>query len=88
MALETVDEPAHTLETDAVDDLLSHTRGTTASKQRARLFDSVFNQTYQFTALLEPDGTVIATDDATLEGGGFNRADCIGNPSLAKVGSL
>ncbi|NHN63474.1 PAS domain-containing protein [Haloarcula sp. JP-Z28] len=80
MALETVDEPAHALETDAVDDLLSHTRGTTASKQRARLFDSVFNQTYQFTALLEPDGTVIETNDATLEFGGFNRADMVGKP--------
>jgi PAS domain S-box-containing protein len=52
----------------------------TESKQQARRFESIFNQTFQFTGLLEPDGTVIEANDSALEFGEFDREDVIGEP--------
>lgn len=54
----------------------------TASKEREReherRFEAIFNQTYQFTGLLEPDGTLIEANEAALEFGGLTREDVIG----------
>jgi len=36
-------------------------------KQRQRRFEAVFNNTYQFTGLMEPDGTVIEANETALE---------------------
>ena len=68
------------LEDDAIDGMLVYLRDVTGSKERARRFESIFNQTFQFTALLDTDGTVIEVNDAALEFGGFERDDVVGNP--------
>ncbi|MFB6228478.1 MAG: PAS domain S-box protein, partial [Halobacteriales archaeon] len=66
------------LDDDAIDGMLLYLRDVTESKRRARRFESIFNQTFQFTGLLDPDGTVIEANDAALEFGGFDREDVIG----------
>jgi PAS domain S-box-containing protein len=52
----------------------------TERRERERRYNAVFNQTYQFTSLLEPDGTVIEANESALEFGGFDREDVVGNP--------
>ena len=68
------------LDDDAIDGMLVYLRDVTESKERARRFESIFNQTFQFTGLLEPDGTVLEANDAALKFGGFERSEIIGNP--------
>ncbi|QLD85460.1 PAS domain-containing protein [Natronomonas halophila] len=41
-------------------------RDVTEKKERERRYDAVFNNTYQFTGLLEPDGTLIEANEAAL----------------------
>ena len=43
-----------------------------------RRFEAVFNQTYQFSGLLEPDGTVLEANDTVLEFGGLDRDEIVG----------
>jgi PAS domain S-box-containing protein len=52
----------------------------TERKQRERRLDAIFNQTYQFTGLMEPDGTMIEANDTALQFGGLDRADVVGKP--------
>ena len=47
-------------------------------KRRQRRFEAVFNNTYQFTGLLDPDGTLVEINDAALEFGGLDREDVVG----------
>lgn len=54
------------LDDDAIDGMLLYLRDVTDSKQRARRFESIFNQTFQFAGLLEPDGTVIEVNDSEI----------------------
>jgi PAS domain S-box-containing protein len=68
------------LDDDAVGGVLVYLRDVTETKERARRFESIFNQTFQFTALLDTDGTVMEVNDAALEFGGFERDDVVGNP--------
>ncbi|WP_336328785.1 PAS domain S-box protein [Halovenus sp. HT40] len=42
-------------------------RNISERKQRQRRFEAVFNNTYQFTGLMEPDGTLIEANDTALE---------------------
>jgi PAS domain S-box-containing protein len=65
---------------DAIDGMLLYLRDVTEQKERARRFESIFNQTFQFTALLEPDGTVLEVNDAALEFGGMGRDAIVGKP--------
>ena len=65
---------------DAIDGMLVYLRDVTESTERARRFESIFNQTFQFTALLEPDGTVVEVNDSALEFGGFGRDEVLGTP--------
>ena len=53
-------------------------RDVSARKRRERRYDAIFNHTYQFTGLLEPDGTLIEANDAALVFGGLDRADVLG----------
>ena len=46
--------------------------------ERERRIEAIFDQTHQFTGLLEPDGTVIEVNRTTLEFSGVERADVIG----------
>lgn len=48
-------------------------------KQRQRRFEAAFNNTYQFTGLMEPDGTLIEANDTALEFGGIEADDVIGS---------
>jgi PAS domain S-box-containing protein len=53
-------------------------RDVTERKRRQRRFEAIFNQTFQFTGLMEPDGTLIEANNAALEFGGIDREDVIG----------
>jgi PAS domain S-box-containing protein len=40
----------------------------------------VFNNTYQFTGFLDPDGTLLEANDAALSFGGLDREEVVGKP--------
>lgn len=46
--------------------------------RRQRRFEAVFNNTYQFTGLMDPDGTVVEANQAALSFGNIQRSDIIG----------
>jgi len=52
----------------------------TESKRRERRFEAIFNNTYQFTGLLEPDGTIIEANEAALSFAGIDRDKVVGKP--------
>jgi PAS domain S-box-containing protein len=68
------------LDDDAIEGMLVYVRDVTERTERTRRFESIFNQTFQFTGLLEPDGTVVEVNDAALDFGGFDRSDVVGTP--------
>jgi PAS domain S-box-containing protein len=68
------------LDDDAIEGILVYLRDVTEKKERTRRFESIFNQTFQFTGLLEPDGTIIEVNDTALNFGGFERTDIVGTP--------
>ncbi|MEF8894350.1 PAS domain S-box protein [Halodesulfurarchaeum sp.] len=53
-------------------------RDITERKERNRRYEAIFNQTYQFTGLIEPNGTIIEANDRVLEFGDITRADVLG----------
>lgn len=55
-------------------------RDVTERRERERRYEGIFNQTNQFTGLLEPDGTVIKVNEPALEFGGLDPKDVVGNP--------
>ncbi len=55
------------------------TIGITTKKERERQLDAVFNQTFQFTGLMRPDGTLIRVNDTALQFGGIEEEDVIGH---------
>ena len=48
-----------------------------ASEQR---FKAIFNQTYQFSGLLTPDGTLLEANQTALDFAGISRADAVDRP--------
>jgi PAS domain S-box-containing protein len=48
--------------------------------EREQRYDAIFNQTFQFTGLMEPDGTLIEANDAALEFVGATREEATGKP--------
>ena len=50
----------------------------TERKDRERRYDAIFNQTYQFTGLLDRDGTLVEANETALEFGGMARAAVVG----------
>ncbi|WP_153952657.1 PAS domain S-box protein [Halosegnis longus] len=52
----------------------------TESKRRERRFEAIFNNTYQLTGLLQPDGTVIEANEAALSFAGVERDEVVGMP--------
>jgi PAS domain S-box-containing protein len=52
----------------------------TERKERSRRYEAMFNQSYQFSGLLEPDGTVIEANQRALDFGGLEREQVIGKP--------
>lgn len=63
---------------DAIDGMLLYLRDVSATKSRARRLEALFNGTFTFTGLLDPDGTVLNVNEAALDFGGFDRAEVIG----------
>ncbi|WP_255151842.1 PAS domain-containing protein [Halorarius halobius] len=53
-------------------------RDVTERRERELQYEAVFNQTYQFTGLLEPDGTVLEANETALSFGGLDREDVVG----------
>ncbi|WP_254832522.1 PAS domain-containing sensor histidine kinase [Haloglomus salinum] len=53
-------------------------RDVTERKERERRFEAIFNQTYQFTGLMEPDGTMLEANDTALSFAGIERDDVVG----------
>ena len=45
-----------------------------------RKFRAIFNNTFQFTALLQPDGTLLEANQTALDFGGLTTADVLGKP--------
>ena len=66
------------LDDEAIDGMLVYLRDVTERRERARRLEAIFNGTYQFTGLLEPDGTVIEVNEAALAFGGFDEAAVVG----------
>ncbi|ERG89035.1 MAG: PAS sensor histidine kinase, partial [halophilic archaeon J07HX5] len=54
-------------------------RNISARKKRQRQFEAVFNNTYQFTGLMAPDGTILEANKTALEFGGLDRDQLVGN---------
>ncbi|RQG92983.1 PAS domain S-box protein [Natrarchaeobius halalkaliphilus] len=55
-------------------------RDISERKHRERRFEAVFNNTFQFTGLLEPDGTLIEANETAIEFAGIDRDDIVGKP--------
>ena len=53
-------------------------RDITDRKKRQRRFEAIFNNTYQFTGLMEPDGTMLEVNDTALEFVGADREHAVG----------
>ncbi|MUM78657.1 PAS domain S-box protein [Pseudodesulfovibrio sp. F-1] len=51
-----------------------------ALRKSEERFRAIFNQTFQFTAILSPDGTVIQVNDRSLEQLGRHREEMVGKP--------
>jgi PAS domain S-box-containing protein len=60
--------------------LASTTTAALGRAEREQRYDAIFNQTFQFTGLMEPDGTLIEANDAALEFVGANREEATGKP--------
>ena len=52
----------------------------TERKRRERRLSAIFNQTYQFTGLMQPDGTMIKANETALQFGDLKREDITGKP--------
>ena len=48
------------------------------TKALSRRYKSIFDNTFQFTGLLRPDGTVVEVNQATLDFGGLERGEIVG----------
>lgn len=50
----------------------------TEQREREQRYNAIFNQTYQFTGLLEPDGTLLEANETALEFGDLDRDEVVG----------
>ncbi|WP_276259463.1 sensor histidine kinase [Haloglomus litoreum] len=62
----------------AVEHIVLAFENITERKERERRFDAVFNHTYQFTGLMEPDGTLIEANETALQFVGAEREEVVG----------
>jgi len=53
-------------------------RDITGRREREREFEAVFNNTFQLTGLMEPDGTLVRANDPALEFVGAPQSDVVG----------
>ena len=62
------------------DYVLASVRDISERKRRERRARAIFDQTYQFTGLMEPDGTLVEANETALTFGDLDRSDVIGRP--------
>jgi len=62
----------------AVERIVGYSHEITERKKRQRRFEAIFDNTYQFTGLLEPDGTLLEANDAFLSFSGVSREAVVG----------
>ena len=55
-------------------------RDLSERRERERRFEAIFDNTYQFTGLADPDGTLLEANETALEFGGLDREDVVGKP--------
>ncbi|MFP8957132.1 PAS domain-containing protein [Natrialbaceae archaeon A-CW3] len=55
-------------------------RDVTERRARARQVEAIFNNTYTFVGLLDPDGTLLEANNTALEFGGLDRDEVVGKP--------
>jgi len=67
-------------EEDTGDQVIGVAIDVTERAERERRFSAVFNNTFQFMALLQPDGTVIEINNTALQFSGNDRAEIVGRP--------
>jgi PAS domain S-box-containing protein len=60
--------------------IFSQFQDVTEREVRQRRFEAVFDNTYTFSGLLEPDGTLIEANETALSFGGLDREDVVGKP--------
>lgn len=59
---------------------LELSRQLDARDRAERRYEAIFNQTYQFTGLMRPDGLPVEANDTALDFGGVEREEVIGKP--------
>jgi len=59
--------------------LVGAARNITGRKEHDRQYEAIFNQTYEFIGLLDPDGTLLEANDSALEFGSLDRETVVGN---------
>ncbi len=64
----------------AMRDITEQAQAEEALKASERRFRAIFNQTFQFIGLLEPDGTMLEANQTALDFGGFTAQAVIGRP--------
>ena len=63
---------------DAYGELRLRIEAEKALRDSERRFRAIFNQTFQFIALLNPDGTILEVNQPALEVGGLKHSDVVG----------
>jgi len=70
----------HRLTTTDRGELVCSVRDVSDRRERDRLFEAVFDNTYTFSGLVSPDGTVIEANETALEFAGVDREAVVGEP--------
>jgi len=70
----------HALATTDEGGLVCTVRDITGRKRRERRLEAVFDNTYTFVGLLEPDGTLLEANQTALSFGGLEREEVVGKP--------